>query len=117
MFRVKLRSPKSTANSILLAHEIGLLIERLAEEQGLLVDLPVEADWGYAFRVRIRKRKLDVLIEEDRSDEYCKVKVRSTLDKLDKLLRKKDDIEIMELNNILGIILQQNRNVFIYAQM
>ena len=52
------------------AVSIGVLLENEFEKQGIFTELPTLADWGYIFRVKVRKQSLDISVVDFNEDGF-----------------------------------------------
>ena len=88
---------------------IGEFLEDELYYRGIITKFPSFTDWGYVFRVRLRNREFDIIVEKIKNVENkVSISFESTLNRIEKLIGKKDYYECKSLGKIIDDILRVN---------
>jgi hypothetical protein len=85
------------------ANTFGENFEMNLENVGFEVKLPSSTDWDYVFRIRFEKKEFDIIVRENKhAEKSLIIKIESTLNKLEKLIGRKDDEEKIALKKVIS---------------
>jgi hypothetical protein len=81
----------------------GENLEKKLENHGFEITLPSSCDWGYAFRIKFKKYKFDVIVKSDsQNKKSIIISICSTLNLFDKIIGKNDKSEIILLTEVIN---------------
>ena len=93
------------------ANTFGENLEEKFEKLGVETKIPINTDWGFAFRVKFQKKEFDIIVRENKYIEKSLViTIDSKLSKLEKLLGRKDDVEKIALKKVISEMIKTTGN-------
>jgi len=77
---------KNISPSSLLDEEVGKFLKMELEKE-YNISLPSNADWGYTFRIRIRRTNYHIIIEFGETPKYLRIRIIPALSVFQKLFK------------------------------
>ena len=80
----------------------------LALENTHKVFLPLDADWGYAFKIEVKKIIFDIVIYEDENENQNRIEISPDFTIIQKLVNPK---YLIDLQNLIEIVKDKVINI------